>query len=111
MDSKDLEIFNQMPFLFWVKDDDGRYLWGNKTINDFAKESVVGKTDHELVWSDNAEALHAADERVMRTGEPDFLHEHVDKSGKGDAMLSVCKFMGDLDGKRRCFGVSFVIEK
>ncbi|MEM7121542.1 MAG: hypothetical protein AAF563_09725 [Pseudomonadota bacterium] len=47
----------------------------------------------------------------MRKGKPDFMREHVDKSGKGNEMLSVCKFMGGLDGKRRCFGVSFLIEK
>ncbi len=38
MQMKDLEIFNEMPFLFWVKDEDGRYLWGNKAISQLAGE-------------------------------------------------------------------------
>lgn len=110
MNTKDLEIFDDFPFLFWVKDEAGRYIWGNRKINELAGEDVAGKTDHELVWADNAEALHAADEEVMRTGKPNYLHEHVDKSGQGNATLSVCKFVHDLDGKKRAFGVSFVIE-
>ena len=51
MHSKDLEIFNQMPFLFWVKDAEGRYIWGNKVINELANEDVVGKTLAELDFS------------------------------------------------------------
>jgi hypothetical protein len=34
----------------------------------------------------------------------------VDESGQGKATLSVCKFVGELDGKKCVFGVSFVIE-
>jgi hypothetical protein len=26
----DLKVFDDMPFLFWVKDEDWRYLWGNR---------------------------------------------------------------------------------
>ena len=47
MQIKDLEVFNEMPFLFWVKDEDGRYLWGNRAISQMAKEDVIGKTDYE----------------------------------------------------------------
>lgn len=48
MQSSQLEIFNAMPFLYWAKDEDGRYIWGNRTINEFAKQNVVGKTDDDL---------------------------------------------------------------
>jgi hypothetical protein len=43
MEAKDLKIFNEMPFLFWVKDEKGKYLWGNKTISRLAGEDIVGK--------------------------------------------------------------------
>ncbi|MGI9404575.1 MAG: hypothetical protein ACR2OF_08740 [Hyphomicrobium sp.] len=43
MQIKDLEIFNEMPFLFWVKEEERRYLWGNRTISQLAKENLVGK--------------------------------------------------------------------
>jgi len=110
MQMKDLEIFNEMPFLFWVKDEDGRYLWGNKAISQLAGEQITGKTDHELVWAENADALRAGDKRVFETRKPSYLHEYVNKSSRGRATLSVCKWLGDLEGGKRCFGISFVVE-
>ena len=110
MKKSQLEVFDAVPFLFWAKDEDGRYIWGNRVINDFAGQDVTGKTDDELPWSDDAEALRADDREVMRTGQPIFRHEHVDRSKTGQATLSVCKFLGDLDGTRCVMGVSFVIE-
>ena len=40
MQASDLKIFNEMPFLFRVKDEEGRYLWGNRTICGLAREYV-----------------------------------------------------------------------
>jgi hypothetical protein len=34
-----------MLFLFWVKDEEGRYLWGNRTTSQLVEENVVGKSD------------------------------------------------------------------
>ncbi|MDJ0512905.1 MAG: PAS domain-containing protein [Methyloceanibacter sp.] len=110
MDSSQLAIFDAMPFLFWAKSEDGRYVWGNRKINEFAKQNVLGKTDDDLPWADNAEALREDDREVLRTGKPIFRHEYVDQSEKGQATLSVCKFPGVLDGARCVMGVSFVIE-
>jgi PAS fold len=110
MQSSQLDIFNAMPFLFWAKDEAGRYIWGNRVINDFAKQSVVGKTDAELPWADSADSLRADDEEVLRSGKPIFRHEYVDKSEKGKATLSVCKFLGELDGTKCVMGISFVVE-
>lgn len=109
MQRSQLEVFDAMPFLFWAKDADGRYIWGNRTINAFARQDVAGKTDDELLWADNADALRTDDREVLRTGEPIFRHEYVDQSEKGKATLSVCKFPGELDGARCVMDVSFVI--
>ncbi|WP_372928548.1 PAS domain-containing protein [Methyloceanibacter sp.] len=110
MQSSQLEVFNAMPFFFWAKDEEGRYVWGNRSINTFAKEDVAGKTDYELPWSANADRLRTDDKEVLRTREPIFRREYVGKSGKGRTTLSVCKFLGELDGTRCVMGVSFVIE-
>ena len=75
-----------------------------------AGEEVVGKTDAELTWSDNAEALRAADAEVLRSGEPSFIHEFVDQSAHGQATLNVCKFVGEFEGQQCVMGVSFVVE-
>jgi PAS domain-containing protein len=111
MNAKDLEIFNVMPFLFWVKDEEGRYIWGNRAISEIAKQDIIGKKDAELPWAANAEALRADDKKVLETGKPIFVHEYVDDSSRGKITLSVCKFIGELDGKKHAFGISFVIEK
>ena len=110
MEIKDLEKFNEVPFLFWVKDEKGTYLWGNKAICKLAGENVVGKTDRDLIWSDNADALQAGDKKVFESGKPNYLHEYVDKSRQGTATLNVCKWIGEFENEKRCFGISFVIE-
>ena len=109
MQTGELEIFNEMPFFFWVKDPEGRYVWGNRAICELAKGDSIGKTDSELPWAGNAEALTKVDKPVLETGETRFLHEYVDDSGHGKATLNVCKFIGELDGRRCTFGISFII--
>jgi len=42
--AKDLEVFNEMPFYFWVKDEEGRYIWVNRALNEMA-----GDEDHSRV--------------------------------------------------------------
>jgi PAS domain-containing protein len=110
MRTEDLEPFRSAPFLLWAKDADGVYVWGNRTIDELAGETVTGKPDSELAWADDAEALRRDDEQVLATGEPMFVHEHVQRSHRGDAVLSVCKWSDDLDGEPHAFGISFVIE-
>ncbi|MEM0914494.1 MAG: PAS domain-containing protein [Planctomycetota bacterium] len=107
----DLEVFSQMPFLFWVKDKDSRYVWGNAKINKEAKQPVAGKLDADMWWKDDAPMLIEHDKQVFATGEPIFLQEHVLKSDEGDLTLNVCKWLGELDGEPHCFGISFVIDK
>ena len=107
---EDLKIFNEMPFLFWVKDEEGTHLFGNKVICDQAGEDVVGKTDRELVWAKDADSLQAHDKQVLETGKTSYIHEFVQQSRHGEATLNVCKWAGDLDERKCCFGISFIIE-
>ncbi|WP_421726426.1 PAS domain-containing protein [Bauldia sp.] len=109
MNVQELEAFRHVPFLLWVKDEDGRYIWGNNAIDEFAGEPVVGKTDADLRWADNAESLRADDKQVMATGKPMFTNEMVDDSTLGKVTLCVCKYADQLDGKTHAFGISFVV--
>ena len=110
MRSEDLEPFRNVPFLMWAKNPEGLYVWGNRTIDDLAGEPVAGKPDSELTWAEDAESLRRDDEQVLSTGEPIFVHEHVQRSERGDAVLSVCKWADELDGEPHAFGISFVID-
>lgn len=110
MQRADLKAFQDVSFLFWIKDKEGTYIWANRAACQFAKQdNIEGKTDRDLVWADNAEALQKADRQVLETGKPRFLQEFVDKSGLGKATLNVCKWVDELDGKKYCFGISFTI--
>jgi len=109
MQVNDLAAFENVPFLAWVKDEDWRYLWGNRAISDLAGESVIGKLDSELAWKADAEALVRNDKEVLASGEPHYIIEQVAHSSHGKATLSVCKWVDDLDGRRLVFGISFVI--
>lgn len=113
MNLDEIKIFDSAPFFFWVKNKAGVYLWGNQTICRFAGEDVAGKTDYVLVWSENADALVAADKQVFETGRPITLEEFVDNSsqGKGDYYFNVCKWLNDIDGHPCCLGLSFIVEK
>ena len=109
MKRSDLAVFDQMPFYFWIKDDDSRYVWVNRALAEAAGDEIVGKLDADLPWSDNSDELVADDRRVLDSGDPSFIHEHA-KGPDGVMMaLSVCKFVGDFEGQRCSFGVSFVI--
>lgn len=105
----ELEAFRHVPFLMWVKDENWRYLWGNDKISELAGVNVVGKLDADLAWSDNAPALVEHDKSVFDSGEVGYSHERVDHSSRGMATLSVCKWVDELDGVKRVFGVSFII--
>ena len=111
MTSNELEVFNEMPFFFWVKDSEGRYIWVNKAIEDLANGEILGKTDDELPWAENAGKLREADNKVLETGKTQYIHEYVDDSSKGKVTLNVCKFAGELDGQKCAFGISFVIDE
>jgi len=110
MNAKDLEIFNKMPFFFWVKDEEGKYIWANNALSELANGEIVGKTDRELPWSKNSETLRAADRQVLETGKAEFIHEYVDESDEGKITLNVCKFAEEFDGNKCAFGISFVID-
>ena len=63
----------------------------------------------DLPWVNDAEALRMDDLQVLETGKPAFINEHI--AEPREANLSVCKFVGEFEGKRCAFGVSFVVEE
>ena len=110
MQAEDLEVFHMMPFYFWVKDDQGTYLWANGALTDAAGEAVVGKTDSELPWAESAEALRAADKQVLETGKDLHLKEAAFTFGGEPVTLNLCKFVREFEGARCAFGISFILD-
>ena len=109
MELKDLEAFQNVPFLSWVKDGELRYLWGNQAFCDLAGEKVVGKKDEDLVWKDNAEVMVANDMAVLESGKPHYLKERANHPEHGEAIYSVCKWVDSLDGRTAVLGIAILI--
>lgn len=102
----DLEIFNAMPVIFRVKDIEGRYLWVNQTLAKMADQEIIGKTDYELHWSNDPQALSIADQKVLETKKPLYVNETIEFPGRGKINLSVCKFAGEFEGKKCSLGIA-----
>jgi hypothetical protein len=94
------KIYKYSITFVWVKGEAGRYLWVNQALAEMAQQAIVGKTDHELGWAADAEALRAADNQVLETGKTLYLREYAHFPGRGKVTLNVYKFVGELDGKR-----------
>jgi len=79
-------LANIPAFVFW-KDRNSTYLGCNETFARSAgvgcPEGIVGKTDHDLVWKDDAEAYRQDDRRVMDSGKPLLAFEETQATKDG----------------------------
>lgn len=81
--------------IFW-KDRDSRYLGCN---TEFAKDAgharpdeLIGKTDFEMGWKDQAELYRADDQAVMESGQPKLDYEELQTTPDGNTIwLSTSK--------------------
>ena len=69
-------VINTIPGSIWWKDKDSRYLGCNKKTAigaGFSDPSLmVGKSDYELIWKDQADQFREHDLRVMESNEPKY---------------------------------------
>ncbi len=109
-----LEVFADMPFLMFVKNEDLTYIWGNKHFLDLAGlgslDDLIGKNDHQLAWADYAGTLNEIDEGVLDSGKPMNVREQAHIPGRGVVTGSVCKFPAIVDGKRCLLGMSVLLD-
>ena len=103
-----------MPFLVFVKDEDLKYVWGNKCFLDLvgigSLDELVGKGDHEIIWSDYSGTLNENDRAAMSGGEPVNTTESSVLPGKGRVGARVCKFPIELEGKKCLMGVAVYMD-
>lgn len=109
-----LKTFTDMPFLVFVKNEELKYVWGNKCFLDLVDldsvEELVGKADKELIFSEYAETLNENDRAALSGGEPVNTTESSELPGKGTVGARVCKFPIELDGKRCLMGVAVYMD-
>jgi PAS domain S-box-containing protein len=106
LDEKSLDLLNEKRLLktiidtapiriFW-KDKEGIYLGCNQAfLNDAGlsnEHQIIGKSDYDMVWSENAQAYREDDRRVQESGVPElnFLERQEQQDGKY-LMLSISK--------------------
>lgn len=75
---------DNLPFLFWLKDKDGRFLAVNKNFSDacglVTPEDAIGKSDYD-VWPEALATLYVADDaEVMATMQEKHIEEPMDAS-------------------------------
>src|SRR5215213_4101195 len=72
-------IVDNIPYFIFWKDRESRFLGCNKNFAALAgspdPKGVIGKTDYDMVWHEEAEHFQSADRDVMRRGEPLLDHE------------------------------------
>lgn len=71
-ESKVMQVIDLVDASIYWKDKDGRYLGCNKYVLEMAgltnREEIIGKTDFELVWKNDAPRIRKIDELVIETG-------------------------------------------
>ncbi|SIQ56533.1 PAS domain S-box-containing protein [Aromatoleum tolulyticum] len=95
-------LIENTPAIIFMKDPDGRYVLVNRhfaqTFN-LRREELVGKTVGDIFPPDIAEALRAADRRVLAGGVPQALEEVLLQAGELHTYLSIKFPVRDAEGR------------
>jgi two-component system, cell cycle sensor histidine kinase and response regulator CckA len=79
-------IIENQPGLLWLKDRDGRFLAVNSKFSISCgqdnQELLVGKTDFDIWPRDLAAGYVADDNKVMKSGKPCMVEEHISDKGE-----------------------------
>jgi PAS domain S-box-containing protein len=88
-------ILDNSTAVVWLKDRKGRYMLINRRFEEVfhvRRESVVGKTDHDVFPVYLADGFRANDKRVLRDRRALELEEQVSQADDGDLAFITVKF-------------------
>ena len=75
------DLLDKITVHYWWKDKDGKYLGCNKNVISLlglkSQDEILGKTDHEMVWHEDADKLVYNDQVVMNSAKPCTQEERV----------------------------------
>jgi two-component system, sensor histidine kinase ChiS len=84
-------VVDNIPYLIFWKDAESRYLGCNKNFAALDGRAdpreLVGRSDADMVWKDQAETYRAGDVATMQAGVPILNQEEVSPDGKGGEMV------------------------
>jgi diguanylate cyclase (GGDEF)-like protein/PAS domain S-box-containing protein len=94
--------------VFW-KDRDGRYLGCNQLFAGDAglkvPGEIIGKTDNDVAWREQAERYRADDREVMESGRPKLHYEEDQTAGDGSRRWLETSKIPLTDGEGKVIGV------
>ncbi len=103
------EILDTVPVRIFWKDKNNFYLGANKLFLEDAgltdEKQIIGKTDRELVWKEEAQAFIDDDNRVMKTGIPTLLFEEPITLADGSRGYLLTSKVPLLDDKKNVQGI------
>lgn len=81
------DVLDTIPVRVFWKDQESRYLGCNRLFALDAglqtPEQLIGKTDYEMVWAEQADLYRQDDGEVMASGRPKLNYEKVQTAGDG----------------------------
>jgi PAS domain S-box-containing protein len=95
-------IIDNSTAVIYVKDVDGRYLHANRRFEELfhlSKDSILGKTDHDLFPKEAADSFQALDRRVLATERTLEAEEVAPQDDGLHTYLSIKFPLRDVDGK------------
>lgn len=106
-------VLDTIPVRVFWKDRNSVYLGCNKHFARDAgledAEQIIGKTDFQLSWHEQAELYRADDQQVMQSGEAKLNYEEPQSSATGNIWLQTSK-IPLLDRHKKVFGVLGIYE-
>jgi PAS domain S-box-containing protein len=100
------EFMKYLPGIAFIKDEDGRYLFGNEAWYGMfppGQKVQLGMLDRELFAPEVFNGLRANDARVLEADRPMQLVEHIPQPG-GTRQYLVCKFPMHMENGTRLLG-------
>ncbi|MBF0381747.1 MAG: response regulator [Magnetococcales bacterium] len=80
-------VLDTIPVRVFWKDHDGRYLGCNRLFSEDAQASstdeIIGKTDLEMPWQEQAQMYRADDRKVLTSGKPKLNYEESQTTSYG----------------------------
>ncbi len=91
--SQQQALLDNIPFLAWLKDKNGRYISINTPFAEnynLEPEDIIGKTDHDILPRERAIKFEEIDKKVIRSGERQS-YETVDDTVHGKVWFEINK--------------------
>lgn len=108
-------FMDYLPMLAWIKDEQGRYVYGNRCLMEvqgLSQDELLGKTDFDIFSADIAATLREHDLEVLRTNRPRYFSEEAPTCDGPTCRWESIKFpVCGGDGAKLVGGIAFDVTR